>query len=485
MDFQNLTREQILKMTEASSELIGALFLYLWDENQKLKQEVKELKARLNQNSNNSSKPPSSDGYQKPNPKSLRGKSGKPSGGQFGHKAHQLPLNENPDHVITYRPDTCEKCECDLNDTLPLEEKIRQVLEFIAKLEITEHRVQTTICPKCQHPNQASFPLGVDYKTQYGDQTKALFSYLNVQQLMPLKRLTETFHSLTDHTVSQGTILRANQELYTKLAYAEEQIKQQLLDSPVLHSDESSVKVKGKKQWIHVACTPKLTYYMIHPNRGKIAMDAAGILTDYEGYSMHDGLKAYRKNTNCKQALCNEHHHRELVAVVENDKQAWGQKMIDLLYVIKKQKEERIDSGFQVMEPDQITRFEAQYRNILDSGFVENPPPELSLEKKRGKPKQSKTKNLLDRLDKDQSAVLAFMHDFQVPFTNNEAERAIRMIKVMQKVSGSFRSAQGPLIFSRLRGYFSTVRKHGLPVLEKIQEALSGTPFIPQPQPKN
>ena len=485
MDFNNLTREDLLELTKTTSELIGTLILYLWDENQKLKQRVKELEARLNLNSTNSSKPPSSDGYQKPTPKSLRGKSGKPSGGQFGHQAHVLSLNDQPDKVITFRVIQCEKCESDLKDELPFAEKIRQVLEFIAKLETTEYRVGTTICPKCQHLNQASFPQGVDYKTQYGDQTKALFSYLSVQQLMPLKRLTETFESLTGHTVSQGTILRANEELYTKLADAEEQIKQQLMDSAVLHSDESSVKVNGKKQWIHVACTPKLTYYMIHPNRGKKAMDAAGILANYKGNSMHDGLKAYRKNTQCKQSLCNEHHHRELVGVVENDEQAWGQDMIDLLYAIKKWKEERITAGFQNMEPEQITLFEAQYRSILDLGFTENPPPEPPLEKKKGKPKQSKTKNLLDRLNKDQAAVLAFMYDFRVPFTNNEAERAIRMIKVMQKVSGSFRSTQGPHIFSRLRGYFSTVRKHGLPVLKKIEEALSGTPFIPQPQSKN
>lgn len=485
MDFQNLTREEIEKLTETSSELIWVLILYLWDENQKLKQEVKELKTRLNQNSNNSSKQPSSDGNKKPNPKSLRGKSGKQNGGQPGHKAHQLPLNENPDHMITYTIDNCEKCGHDLTDTLPMKEKIRQVLDFIAEMETTEHRVQVKVCSTCKHRNQSSFPSGVDYKTQYGNGAKSVFSYLSTQQLMPLKRLTETIHSLTGHSVSQGTILRANQELYEKLEPAEELIKQEILASPVAHFDESSVKVNGKKKWLHVACTPKLTHYTIHKNRGSKAMDTAGILPDFEGTAMRDGWKAYRKYNKCSQALCNEHHHRELVGVVENDQQDWGQEKIDLLYAIKKQKEDRILAGFDHMETEQIITFEKKYRTILDMGFAKNPAPPPPIEKKEGSVKQSKTKNLLDRLDQDQSATLKFMHDFRVPFTNNEAERTIRMIKVQQEVSGSFRSEQGPIIFSRLRGYFSTIRKQELPELKKIQEAFAGTSFISEAPSKN
>jgi len=479
MDFQNLTREDIVKLCETSSELMGALILYLWDENQMLKQRIKELEDRLNLNSRNSGKPPSSDGYKKPNPKSLRGKSGKPSGGQHGHKAHQLPLNENPDHVITYALDVCEKCHFDLKNTLPIDEKIRQVLDFIAKMETTEHRAQVKICPNCHHQNQAAFPTGIDYKTQYGDQTKALFSYLNVQQLLPLKRLTETIYDLTGHSVSQGAIVHANEELFKKLVHPEEQIKQQLLDSPVVHFDESGVRVNGKLNWLHTACTPELTYYFVHPKRGKDAIDEGSILSDYTGTAVHDGLPSYRKYK-CGHALCNQHHHRELIAVVENDMQTWGQLMIDLLYDIKKKKEERISAGFTHMEPDTIVGYEAKYRTILDIGFAENPPPPPPVEKKKGRIKQSKAKNLLDRLENKQ-AVLAFMYDFQVPFTNNVAEQAIRMIKTMQKISGSFRSKKGADIFCRIRGFVSTVRKQEFPILKKIRDAFASKPVIPAP----
>ena len=483
MNFQNLTREDIVKLCETSSELMGALILYLWDENQMLKLRIKELEDLLKLNSSNSSKPPSSDGYKKPNPKSLRGKSGKQSGGQHGHKAHQLPLNENPDHVITYALDICEKCHFDLKSTLPMEEKIRQVLDFIAKMETTEHRAQVKTCPKCHHKNQASFPTGIDYKTQYGDSTKAIFSYLNIQQLLPLKRLTETIRDLTGHSVSQGTIIHANEELYKKLAHPEEKIKQQLLASHVVHFDESGVRVNGKLNWLHTACTSELTYYFVHPKRGKDAMDDGGILSEYTGKAMHDGLPSYRKYK-CGHALCNEHHHRELVAVVEIDLQTWGQPMIDLLYEIKKTKEERISAGFAQMEPDTIVGYEAKYRTVLDIGLAENPPPPPPVEKKKGRIKQSKAKNLLDRLENRQ-AVLAFMYDFEVPFTNNVAEQAIRMIKTMQKISGSFRSKEGADIFCRIRGYVSTVCKQGFTILDKIQDAFAGKPFIPAPPLNN
>ena len=441
------------------------------------------MEDRLNLNSSNSGKPPSSDGYKKPNPKSLRGKSGKPSGGQHGHKAHQLPLNENPDHVITYALDICEKCHFDLKSTLPMKEKIRQVLDFIAKMETTEHRAQVKTCPKCHHKNQASFPTGIDYKTQYGDSTKAIFSYLNIQQLLPLKRLTETIRDLTGHSVSQGTIIHANEELYKKLAHPEEKIKQQLLASHVVHFDESGVRVNGKLNWLHTACTSELTYYFVHPKRGKDAMDDGGILSEYTGKAMHDGLPSYRKYK-CGHALCNEHHHRELVAVVEIDLQTWGQPMIDLLYEIKKTKEERISAGFAQMEPDTIVGYEAKYRTVLDIGLAENPPPPPPVEKKKGRIKQSKAKNLLDRLENRQ-AVLAFMYDFEVPFTNNVAEQAIRMIKTMQKISGSFRSKEGADIFCRIRGYVSTVCKQGFTILDKIQDAFAGKPFIPAPPLNN
>ena len=472
-------RIKIIEACATNPEMIADLILSLF-------QRVDELERRLNQNSNNSSKPPSSDGYQKPNPKSLRGKSHKKSGGQPGHRAHWLEMSEHPNHVITHEVQACEKCQCNLSDVPVLSEDKRQVFDIIVTMEITEHRIQTKVCsnPHCRHSNQSAYPEGVDHKTQYGSSTYALFSYLNLQQLLPLNRITEMVHALTGHNVSEGTILRANQELHTKLEPEEQKIKAHLLESPVLHSDESGVQINGKLHWLHTACTPFFTFYSVHPKRGREAMDAAGLLPVYKGTNMRDGLKAYDGYT-CKQALCNQHHHRELNAVVENDKQPWAQEMIELLYEIKRRKEELVEAGCDAMDPQERAIFEDWYRTIVTIGLADNPLPPPPAEKQRGRVKQSKTKNLLDRLNTKRDAVLAFMHDFRVPFTNNEAERAIRMIKNQQKVSGSFRSIQGAQIFSRIRGFVSTLRKQDLPVLDTLRQVFEGKPVLPEPTTTN
>jgi len=483
----DLTPQQVNTICKGDLEIAGYFHMLLVHNRQavkieKLEKRVHELERQLGQNSNNSSKPPSSDGYQKPNPKSLRGQSGKKSGGQPGHKAHWLKVNDHPDHVITHAVQSCGKCHCDLSDVKSLPEEKRQVFNIIVKMETTEHRIQTKICsnPNCQHRNQSAYPEGVAHKTQYGSPTQALFSYLHVQQLLPLNRITEMVHALTGHAISEGAIVHANQELYAKLATEEAKIKAHLIQAPVLHSDESGVRSKGKLHWLHTACTPLFTFYMIHAKRGREAMDEAGLLPIYQGTNMHDGLKAYDGYT-CNQALCNEHHHRELNAVVENDNQQWAGQMIDLLYEIKKNKEELIRAGYETMAPEDRAAFEDRYRAILKSGLAENPLPPPPAEKKRGRVKQSKTKNLLDRLNTNRNAALAFMHDFRVPFTNNEAERAIRMIKNQQKVSGSFRSIEGAQSFSRIRGFVSTLRKQGLPVLDMLRQVFEGKPVISEP----
>lgn len=469
-----LNRDQIIQACATNPEMIADLIL-------SLVHRVDELERRLNQNSNNSSKPPSSDGYQKPNPKSLRGKSNNKSGGQPGHKAHWLRMSDHPDYVITHEVEACEKCQHNLSDVPILSEDKRQVFGIVVKMEITEHRTQTKICtnPGCRHQNQSAYPAGVNHKTQYGSSTHALLTYLNLQQLLPLNRITEMVHAMTEHTISEATILRANEELHSKLAHEEQKIKASLLNSPVLHSDETGLQVQGKLHWLHTACTPAFTFYSIHAKRGREAMDDAGLLPQYNGTNVHDGLKAY-EGYDCMHALCNQHHHRELNAVVENDKQPWAKEMIELLYEIKRRKDELIDAGFNAMEPGECATFEDWYRTIVAIGLADYPPPPHPL-KKRGRVKQSKTKNLLDRLQAKRNEVLAFMHDFRVPFTNNEAERAIRMIKNQQKISGCFRSMQSAEIFSRVRGFISTIRKQNLSVLKNLERVFEGKSVLPDP----
>ena len=239
--------------------------------------------------------------------------------------------------------------------------------------------------------------------------------------------------------------------------------------------------MEGKIHWLHVASTPKLTFYGIHPKRGSGAMDEMGILPLYTGVAKHDGLPAYFKYKELINSLCNAHHLRELTWVIENEHQSWAQQMYDLLLQIKAAVDEARENSKTYLELEQLTGFLSRYGSIIALGYEENPffeawPP---IKGKRGRPKKTKPRNLLERLDRYRTETLNFMFDFRIPFDNNQAERDLRMTKVKQKISGGFRSMQGARIFCRIRGYISTVKKNSVPVLDAIRDAFLGNPYIP------
>jgi len=231
---------------------------------------------------------------------------------------------------------------------------------------------------------------------------------------------------------------------------------------------------------VHVTSTAALTHYAVHPKRGSTALTDIGILPVFEGVSVHDGLRAYRQY-NCAHALCNAHHLRELTAIEEHDQQPWAIHMKDLLLEIKASIETARNQGDTHLADAVRAAFVARYQAIVAEGYAANPPPPEpgAGPKKRGRPKQSKARNLPDRLRTDEREVLAFMTDWRVPFDNNQAERDLRMIKVQQKVSGCFRSPTGPVVFCRLRGYLSTLKKQGQAVLPALQRVFAGHPPLP------
>ncbi|MDQ7033810.1 MAG: IS66 family transposase [Anaerolineae bacterium] len=238
------------------------------------------------------------------------------------------------------------------------------------------------------------------------------------------------------------------------------------------------MRVEGKLNWLHVLATERLTYYAVHRKRGQEAMRDIGLLGDLQGYAIHDGWASYFKFETCLHALCNAHHLRELRFIFEQYQQTWASDMFSLLLDIKKDIE-AISSEQTSLEPERLLYYEEQYDQLLREGFEANPLPEQPPPQKRGRTKQSKAKNLLDRLQKYKAETLAFMSDFRVPFDNNLAERAVRMIKVKQKISGTFRTRLGAETFCDIRSYISTARKQGQNVIQVIYEALLGRPFIP------
>jgi len=262
----------------------------------------------------------------------------------------------------------------------------------------------------------------------------------------------------------------------------EEAIKQQIIASPVICLDETGMRIEGKRKWCHVVSTENLTYYAASLHRGSEANEDMGILPIYSGTAMHDGWNSYFK-FNCKHALCNSHHLRDLTFVHEEEKQNWAKDLIDLLISIKVAVDRRRPIHFE-LDLAEIEDFEERYDHIIERAKLENPPPFTSnsqgLIKKRGKKKKTKSQNLLERLDKYRRVALAFMYDFEVPFDNNLAERDLRMMKVQQKISGNFRSWEGAAAFCRIRGYISTVKKNSLSVIDAIQGAFDGKPFLPE-----
>jgi len=477
------SREDILAIYDEGPEAVVTLVTELAMQIAELEERVRSLEIRLNKDSSNSSKPPSTD-PPTTRPRSQRKKSDRPVGGQKGHTGHTLKMVDNPDHVVEHQVSICDGCGMSLVDVQATGCERRQVFDLPPKItvEVTEHQAETKTCPTCGHLNQATFPDKVQQPVQYGPNLKSVATYLNQYQLIPYDRLRVLFIDLFHCELSQATLVNTNRACYKILGPVEKEIKQQLIDSPVAHFDETGMRIEGKRKWCHVVCTKTLTHYAAHDRRGSEANKAMGILPAFKGIAVHDGWKPYFK-FDCLHALCNAHHLRELIGIqVLDEQQTWANNMIDLLLEIKNTGDERRSRG-RWLKPSEIKRFEGRYDRIILKGMLENPPPVTSTTqnqpKKRGRKKQTAAKNLLDRFSIYRQEVLAFMYDPEVPFDNNLAERDIRMMKVQQKISGTFRSWLGADTFCRIRGYISTARKNSISVIDAIRGALEGRPYIP------
>ncbi len=271
------------------------------------------------------------------------------------------------------------------------------------------------------------------------------------QQFVPYGRVREVLADLFGASLSVGTLVTWVQQSAVVLAPVHARLKAALQRARVLHNDETGVRRGGRLAWAHVASTSRLTHYAIHAKRGREATDAIGILPDFSGVSVHDGWRPYRHYTRCRHALCNIHHLRELTFVEEQYHQTWAKELKDVLREMKVAVEQARAAGLRSLPPTLRETLVTRYRALLAAGHAANPPPQRR-PRQRGRVKQTPAQNLLERLWLGQEQVLAFLDDFTIPFDNNQAERDLRMLKVQQKVSGSFRSDRGADAFACLRG---------------------------------
>jgi transposase len=452
-------------------DLIGALqreIEVLRADNAALRQEVADLRRQLDQNSSNSSKPPSSDGVKKP-PRvagSLRGKSSKTSGGQAGHSGGTLKQAAKPDVIERHEAEACRHCLAGLTTAMITGVEKRQVFDLPEpRLDVTEHQAMIYCCAHCRGQTTAAFPDGVTAPAQYGPRVRAAAVYLNMQQLIPEDRVAQAMADLFGAArLCPASVVAWGERKAEEFEAVAARIAALVARACVRHLDETGFRVAGKGQWLHTASTAALTSYRVSAKRGDLPKGfRCGVI-------VHDHFKPYYALPDVRHALCNAHHLRELKALIDIDKEQWAGQMRDLLVDANKSVLAAVAEGATALPTFVLRTLIKRYNAIVRRGlaFHRDQPPLARQIGARGRAPRRPGHNLLIRLHKFKRDVLRFLYDFSVPFTNNLAERDIRVMKVKMKISGGFRTMAGARTFARIRSVISTARKQGLNILQTL-----------------
>jgi len=416
---------------------------------------IDELERRLALNSSNSSKPPSSDGLRKKGKnRSLREVDGNKFGGQIGHKGDTLKQTDNPDISIYYDVEKCSACGRPLTDTPAITIIEKQEVDVVVKKVVTAHKASVKVCC-CGKKNIAAMPEHVKAPVQYGANVRAMGVYLT-NQFVAKSRIADIFRDLFQLPISDTALMAFDEECAERLAPFDTAVLESIKKADVKNLDETGMRIANKTQWVHVASTELLTHYRINQKRGSL-------LQGFVGTVIHDHWKPYFTLKNAQHGLCNAHHLRELKALIEIEKESWAKDMYDLLK----------ESSRLINPPPETQRtISDKYDQIVAAGIeYHNSLGKLKLDscKKRA------GHNLLVRLRDFKTETLRFLYEAEVPFTNNLAERDLRMIKVKQKVSGSFRTEHGANAFAVNRSFISTVQKQNKNIFQYLGNIFNGT----------
>lgn len=444
-----------IKQLEQENAQLRAQVSQLTEQVRQLLEKVAELERRLNLNSSNSSKPPASDGLKRPTrTQSLRKSDSNKFGGQVGHKGDTLRQVDNPDIVYNYDQTNCEACGNSLEDIEAIEVIERQEVDIVIKKQIVSHKASMKVCT-CGKRNVGTMPKHMKAPIQYSNTVKTIGAYLT-QQFISKSRIEEIFATLFDIEISDTTLMSFDAECAEKLVSFDEVVEKAVQESAVKLADESGVRINGKTLWLHLLSTETMTHYRISEKRGDIPNNVTGVL-------VHDHWKPYFTLADAIHALCNAHHLRELQALIDIEKEVWAKDMSNLL-----------KEASQLSEPTEKQQQEIsdKYDAIITSGLKYHqdmdPLKPNSRKKRTGH-------NLLLRFQNHKNAVLLFLYRPDVPFTNNLAERDIRMMKLQQKVSGCFRTFNGAERFAVVRSFISTVKKQGKNVFESLASIFNET----------
>ncbi len=445
---------------------------------ERLTARVGELERQLKTNSQNSSKPPSQDVYVKPAPKSLRRKTGRGPGKQPGTPGANLRFVADPDSVINHVPVACSGCGKGLRhrpDVGALRRQVHDLPEI--RLVVTEHRLHQRRCG-CGALTTAAAPAEATGPACYGPNLTALAAYLLTYQHLPIARACALLTEVTGMAVSTGWVSSVLGRIAPRLASFTDATQAAIAAAPVAHFDETGLRVLGKNRWLHSASTAWLTAYFLHEKRGRDAIDAFGILDGFAGVAVHDGWHPYR-TYDLTHALCNAHHQRELQAAAEaHPERSWPEALSAVLDELNAAAHTARDLDLDRIPEEVLTSLTSRYDTYVQAGLRLHPRNHRG-HPQGGRPSQSPARRLLDRLEKYRGDVLRFAFDLTVPFTNNQAERDIRMTKTQLKVSGGWRTEHGASTWLTVRSYVSTVGKNGLNVITALRDAITGNPWLP------
>lgn len=446
----------------------------LREDNQRLRVENAELTRRLGLNSTNSSKPPSSDGLGRQTPKAKGGGSGRRRGKQPGSSGSTLNLVGDPEFTVVHRPERCVNpaCGAELGDAVEYGRQRRQVFELPEpKLVVTEHQVVAVLCG-CGQVSEGEVPPGVTGRAQYGAGVKAAAVYGRGAQFLPFARVSRLLGDLCGVSVSTGFVHAVVAEAARRLGPFTSHIAALLHVEKVLHADETPARVGGGFKYVHVACTPGLTLFHVG-GRSKADIDAGGVLPGFDGTIVRDGYAAYQHLSDAQHAWCGAHLIRDLRAVHEADPagQQWAEVMADTLLMAKTMTEQAVAAGREALTDAEISHIRACYAGAVAYGRQQNPPDRHGEVSKAGK--------LVERFHTHRGMILRFVVDLAVPFTNNQAERDLRPVKLQQKISGTWRTLQGLADFAAVRSYLSTAAKHGQDALDVLKQLFTTGPWMP------
>ena len=431
-----------------------------------LQETIKDLRRQLNTDSHNSSKPPSSDGYKKPNKaRSLRKPTGRKPGGQNGHSGANMKVPHEPDEVKKHHPGKVFECG----------EK-RFIVEAVVTTKVIEHQsMKAVACPCGESKLKGEFPEEVKAYVQYGDTFTAMAGLLSTFGAVSTDRIQTIIDGMFNVTLSEGTICSMVEKCGQKVTPIVEKIKELLIGSCVVNFDETGVRVEGSTQWVHNSSNAKYTYLTVNKKRGQEGIEDNGVIQNIGGTAVHDCWGAYWKFKDILHAVCCAHLLRELIANIENNPtHIWAERLKTLLITMKTAKEQAIEEGKTELRENLIKALEHEYDEIMAYANMECPPPDKIEPKKRGKKKKGKERALIDRLIKLKDSVCLFIHNFLVPFDNNQAERDLRNVKTKAKVSGCFRTKAGAQTYLKITSYLSTAKKHGINAFEALALAFKG-----------